>query len=409
MNTKLMVGTPAYGMAVTVPYFASVVKLVWKCHQVNLPVDIRTIGSESLITRARNFLVQSFLKSDATHLLFIDADIGFNPDDVIKMINADKDVVSGIYPKKTIDWGAVGLAVLERREPQSGAGEMCVNFLSDRVGVDASGCIEVMDAPTGFMLIQRHVLIRLIEAHPETRYFSDSHDSHGEALHAIFDCFIDKGRYLSEDYAFCRRWQALGGKVYAHVPTVLTHTGSYTFQGNLGSILHEEIVEAKDWPREPDCPSKKSHLERYEWAARHVTGKRIANAACGFNYGSPMLGGAVGFDHNAEQVKLAKERYGGEVVCTDIEGVDFAGFDALVSLETLEHLTRPWEWLRRLAPSVKELVLSVPIIPTVHRNPWHKHDFTTGQILTGLECLGWTVRDQWEQNNDDLVVYASRP
>ena len=96
--------------------------------------------------------------------------------------------------------------------------------------VGADGFVEVLDAGTGFMRIQRQVLETLVAAHPETQYETESEDPRSRTRWAIFDCIIHEGRYLSEDYTFCRRWQQLGGKIMADVQSrSLGHQGSYIF------------------------------------------------------------------------------------------------------------------------------------------------------------------------------------
>lgn len=229
---KLIIATPCYGGMLTIQYFASMLRLGWMAQERKLPLQVMPAGNESLITRARNVLVHQFLKeTDATHLMFIDADIGFKPDDVFAMLQTNHDVVAGAYPKKGIEWERVReAAIRQEKDLAPFGGDLAVNFIGPTATVERD-CIEVLDAPTGFMMIKREVILKLIEAYPETLYQSDHPQTYEEPIHALFDCIIDQHRYLSEDYTFCRRWQKIGGKVHLYVPAELTHTGTFTFTG----------------------------------------------------------------------------------------------------------------------------------------------------------------------------------
>jgi hypothetical protein len=196
-----------------------------------------TRSNESLITRARNDLVFTFLQTPATHLMFIDADINFNPDDVFKMISMNKDVITGAYPTKMIDWQKMAssasndVKTLQSNAIRYSSG---VNKLTSTSSTTENGLLEIYDGATGFMLIKRPVIEKLIKSYPETRYIPEVYDEEsqkGMSKYAIFDTMIDNGRYLSEDYTFCRRWQNIGGKVYVDPTIVLDHVGTYTFKG----------------------------------------------------------------------------------------------------------------------------------------------------------------------------------
>lgn len=156
---------------------------------------------------------------------------------------------------------------------------------------------------------------------------------------------------------------------------------------------------------------RKLHLGRYNWAALQVRGQKIANAACSCNYGSDILMKAalavnrevVGFDRNPAGLEMAKRDYPHlEVREGDIQNESFEGFEALVCLETFEHLQDPWAFLDQLAPSVKELVLSTPIIPTKHFNEWHLHDFTMQEVRDGLDVRGWKIEGEAYQDEEML-------
>jgi len=230
----LLVATPCYGGVVNAKYTENIVSLSLKALGYNMSFGYYTRVNESLITRARNDLVFSFLQTPATHLMFIDADINFNPDDIFKMLLADKDVITGAYPAKAIDW-----------EKMSKAGDMTVEGLQHNGTIFASsikenkktfdGLIEVEYGATGFMLIKREVLENMIKYYPETKYIPEIYDDikyKGLPKYALFDTMIYEDKYLSEDYTFCHRWQQMGGKIYVDPQIVLDHVGTYTFKGS---------------------------------------------------------------------------------------------------------------------------------------------------------------------------------
>jgi len=229
MKTKVFIGTPCYGGMITADYFKSCLRLVNEAPKHNIQLQFGTIGNESLITRARNTLVQLFMDDPGnyTHLLFIDADIGFSEKSIFRMLDFDKDVVAGIYPRKAIDWRKVKKRVIEKPdidldELHAASLEYNLNVKNpERIEVK-SGFIEAIDGATGFMLIKRQVFEKMAKS---------------DWNYAFFDTMIEPEtkRYLSEDYAFCRLWQKIGGSVYADVISGLNHHGTYVFKGNVGT------------------------------------------------------------------------------------------------------------------------------------------------------------------------------
>jgi|TARA_R110000744_G_scaffold33709_2_gene79058 hypothetical protein len=251
---NIFIGTPCYGGMITVNYFESCLRLMSECAENKIGLQFGTIGNESLVTRARNTLVQLFMDhSDYTHLLFIDADIGFNERTVMRMLELNEEVVTGVYPRKTIDWTKVIRKVKEK--PGIEENELLASSLQYNLNVKnpehvevKKGFIEVLDGATGFMLIKRQVFEKMAKAYPELKFKSDQHlnaphdktfDYHDNSdwNYAFFDTMIDPGtkRYLSEDYAFCRLWQKIGGTVYADITSGMTHYGTYAFKGNVGT------------------------------------------------------------------------------------------------------------------------------------------------------------------------------
>lgn len=225
---KVLIATPAYGGVVTEAYFQSMLRLTAEARKRNVHVDIMTLTNESLITRARNNITATFLAGEWTDLFWIDADIVFTPDHFFKLLDSPHDVCATVYPMKGLDWETMSEVVGSDQDVLRAASVISVvNFAPGAVVVD--GFAQCLDAGTGFMRITRTVLEHVIEAHPELEYNTDGHNEQGRRW-AIFDTMIADGRYLSEDYAFCRRWQQIGGEVWVDVTSpILGHQGSYTY------------------------------------------------------------------------------------------------------------------------------------------------------------------------------------
>ena len=235
-KTMLFVATPCYGGLVNQKYTQSLIQLVSKSMQHGMQMGYFTRSNESLITRARNDLTFTFLQSPATHLMFIDADINFDPDDIFKMISYNKDIITGAYPTKTINWEKMANSKnITVKDLKSNSVRYASGIKNSNKTED--GLLEIIDGATGFMLIKREVIEKMIKNYPETKYMPEVYDDpsqKGLPKYALFDTMIDEGRYLSEDYTFCRRWQRMGGKIYVDPNIILDHVGTYTFKG--GSI-----------------------------------------------------------------------------------------------------------------------------------------------------------------------------
>lgn len=190
--------------------------------RIGIRFDVRMIAGDSLVPRARNSLVGLMMEiPDATHLMFIDADIGFDPVDIVRLIGHDLDVVGGVYPMKAYP-------LRYAMNPLVGA---------DPTGIP--GVQEVKDLATGFMLIKRSVIERMIEHYPETHYRADADvGDRNINLFALFDTMIENGQYVSEDFTFCRRWRAIGGKVHIDDTIVLKHLGLHTYLADPNTV-HE--------------------------------------------------------------------------------------------------------------------------------------------------------------------------
>jgi hypothetical protein len=254
MSANILLATPCYGNMMTRNFFHSVLKLKDICKSVDINVDISTIGNESLITRARNYFVSLILANPTyTHLLFIDSDITFDPLSVVRMVQSEKMLVAGAYPKKHIDWNRASdlyktEKISENVEPQ--LYDYAINIVTDASTQTipiVDGFLKVSYAATGFMLIKREVLEKMVSSFPELKYTNDVtgyfNGSNDNLFYAFFDCIIDdkSKRYLSEDYAFCQRWLQLGGEIWVDLLCDLSHCGSYNFRGSFLKTIEKHI------------------------------------------------------------------------------------------------------------------------------------------------------------------------
>jgi hypothetical protein len=248
---RIFIATPCYGGQLTEAYFRSVIRLLTFCNQHQIPVAFGTIANESLVTRARNVLVAYFLQSDFTRLMFIDADIEFQVEDVIKLIAHNKDVAVGAYPKKGVNWQRIRESVKATNDPYtdqqiaSFGSDYAINFKfvnreAKQIAIE-NGLIRLHDGATGFMMIKREVIDKMIKQYPELKYNNDLNTPPelNPHFYAFFDTMIDPKdkRYLSEDYTFSRRWQDMGGEIWLDPSISLNHYGSFNFQGNPQQII----------------------------------------------------------------------------------------------------------------------------------------------------------------------------
>ena len=219
--------TPCYGGMLTDQFFLSMFRVSQAFMQHGINFRITTLRNESLITRARNILTAMFLESDCTHLMFIDSDIEFDVESVLRALAYDKPIMAAAYPKKALPI-------------QYAINFKFVNQENRQIRVE-NGAVEVLDASTGFFLVKRETVEKMCQAYPELHYRNDSNidERFNKYCYALFDTWLDPddNRYLSEDYTFCRRWQKIGGEIWLDPNTKLNHVGSYTFEGDVGKII----------------------------------------------------------------------------------------------------------------------------------------------------------------------------
>jgi hypothetical protein len=219
-KSHLHIGLPCYGGMLLESTMTSLIKFILLAGRAGLNWSIDTMVNESLITRGRNNLMAKMLTNKAaTHFMFIDADIRFEAESVLQMMAANKDIIAGMYPKKSYP--------------------IAYN-INLKAQTKLQGPLFTVDtAATGFLMFKREVYEKLIEAHPNTKYVDDVGlgKQYEPNMFAIFDCVIDeKGHYLSEDWTFCRRASALGFDIWCDGRVLLNHSGTHEFVGDLSKI-----------------------------------------------------------------------------------------------------------------------------------------------------------------------------
>lgn len=245
---KIFVATPMYGGQCHGMYTKSSCDLAKIAQAYQMDIKMFYLFNESLITRARNYCVDEFLRSDYTHLMFIDSDIGFDPNDVLSLAilceEGERDIVCGPYPKKTIAWEKIKQAV-ERGFADNPSnlehygGDYVFNPLEGEKELRLDEPIPVLEGGTGFMMISRNAFKKFDEAYPDLRYYPDhvrtTHFDGSRDIGMYFQALIDpeSKRYLSEDYMFCQYMRKVGINTYYCPWMRLTHTGSYVFGGSL--------------------------------------------------------------------------------------------------------------------------------------------------------------------------------
>jgi hypothetical protein len=223
---RLMVAIPAYDGKLNIKSAFALANLAMQTAQAGVTLYLTQVSGCSLITKARNMLVADFLASDATDLLFVDADVIITADDVMRLLalSGDKDITAGAYPRRSKD----------------------KKFFTDLHFTDggklefADGMLRVKRIGTGFMLIRRHVLETLRDRHPEWRCYNNVLE---RDEHAIFDFQIKDGEYYGEDYTFCNRAAEEGFTVHLDTDINLPHVGTEEFASHFGEEVLKPLIE----------------------------------------------------------------------------------------------------------------------------------------------------------------------
>ena len=254
--------TPVYGGVVFINYMQCMINTMKFLDKFGIKMYLEFCKNDSLVSRARNNLVAKAMANPlTTHIMFIDADISWEPTDIIKLILNDKSLVGGVYPLKHYYWenlfpadGSSAIARLMEKRKKSQIKDIVsdqqmlqynmvrynVNFLDSVLKIE-NNLTKVKHIATGFMMFKRSTIEQMQLAYPSTKYTDDvgflTRPEENKQAYALFDCGVEDDHYLSEDWMFCHRWTKMGGSVYLDVSINLTHTGIEDYSGSFISAF----------------------------------------------------------------------------------------------------------------------------------------------------------------------------
>ncbi len=221
MRKYVLIGTPCYDGKLGVPYVRALIDTERALRELGVPLGLQFTLNSSLVMHARNEIVARFMESEATDLLFVDSDVGWQAPDALRLLHYDVPVVAGVYPRKTETLGFVvqfdASGVVERQR--------------------ATGLVEASRVGAGFLRLRRDAVEAMVAAYPELRYAPAGADA-AAPYYALFDTSMRDGDLCGEDWTFCDRWRAIGGKVWVDPEIALVHVGTRSFEG----VLREALV-----------------------------------------------------------------------------------------------------------------------------------------------------------------------
>lgn len=226
---KLMIGLPAYDHKVGLRMAVSLMKLGQQVLEHGIHIQVNSICGCSVVSRARNMIAHEFLKSDCDHLMFIDSDMTFDADSVIRLLafNQEKPIVGGAYEARKE--GKVYILSLE--------GD------ADNIMMDGMGLVQARRIATGFMMIKREVFTKLRDMHPEWRHKDTNSD---EQLYSFFDFKVTPEGYIGEDFLFCDRAREAGFTVWVDPTIELGHMGIHEYRSSFGKEILYPMLKPID-------------------------------------------------------------------------------------------------------------------------------------------------------------------
>jgi len=256
----LYILTPCYGSVCFVNYVRCLLATKEMLNRYGISVEIEFCRNDSLVQRARNNLVAKAMNNPlCTHIMFIDADITWDPVDILKLLLSNKSLCGGVYPLKHYFWEKLTKEddVIKKWLEKKNASQFS-NIISDENAIQhnllkyninyfdsvlsiESNMAKVKHLATGFMMFKREVIESMQKAYPGTKYTDDVgflKENENNFAYALFDCGVEDDHYYSEDWMFCHRWSKMGGNIYVNVGINLVHTGNEDFNGcYINSIL----------------------------------------------------------------------------------------------------------------------------------------------------------------------------
>lgn len=216
-NRSVFIATPAFGGQVAIQYVGSLLGTIETLNKAGIKCNVSLVHGGPYIASERNHAVRRFLETDCTHLLFIDADLEFEHDAALRLLNRDKDLIAGVYSfKHDTESYPIRIMVNEDRTPL----------------VAPDGLIECEGLPTGFMLIKREVIEKMVDF-----YAASTYTEKDTKLCALFDHKLIGGQWWGEDYIFCKKWQMMGGKMYVDPNMNFSHCGGKAYKGNFHKFM----------------------------------------------------------------------------------------------------------------------------------------------------------------------------
>lgn len=257
--------TPCYGGVCHVDYLTSLINTIGVLQSLSITVNVEFCKNDSLVSRARNNLIaKAMTNKETTHIIFIDNDISWEVVSILKLLVSDKHIIGGVYPLKHYEWSSLlsdplnpynsnivqnwinnknksqlKNIVNDNEYIQNKLLKYNVNFLGKELKIQ-NNITKVKHVATGFMMIKREVVEKMFLAFPSTKYVDDVNflePKENENAYALFDCGVEEGHYMSEDWLFCSRWSKMGGDIYIDVSVNLTHIGVESYKGCFISSL----------------------------------------------------------------------------------------------------------------------------------------------------------------------------
>ena len=254
----IFVATPVHSEC-SIHYTQALLTFQLECMKRGIMVSFSLLKS-SLVTQGRNLCVSNMFEQPDhyTHLLFIDSDIDFDPKTIFTMIEKDLDVIAAPYPMKTIDWEKL----YNRNEKEHAKDYLTLSAMGYTFPIKLEnqkeftvkdGVMEVTHAPTGCMLIKAEVFDKMMKAYPDLKInqktILNGKEQDHEYMYNFFDTMHDKEskKWYGEDFAFCQRWTAIGGKCHIYIMDYITHIGEYPYIGRFyDELLHTKKIDQEE-------------------------------------------------------------------------------------------------------------------------------------------------------------------
>lgn len=244
-NRKVSIAIPCFGGNLDYRTVESILFAQAFCIKQDIEIDFQFMAGAALLPEARNLMADNFMKSDSTHLLFLDSDVSFEPITFVKCINANKDFVISPYPGKCIYWDELRRRISVSKNPDevktSREGLGYHVRMSKEKQMVKNGFVEMDRGPTGFMLLTKKVFKVIQDKFPELKYtqaYSMNMQVIPKDIYGYFDMMSDeKGQRMGEDFSFCARWKEAGGRIYAYIMNDMGHHGRHSFTGKYLDIL----------------------------------------------------------------------------------------------------------------------------------------------------------------------------